>query len=59
MNDEPQLICVLCGMIVLPRAQWPFRCVANGGADHVPPESPMAAKVIEIRKRWLAGLGDE
>jgi hypothetical protein len=54
---EPKLICVLCGMIVVvdQGGGWsnPYKCQANGGADHIPPGSPGAERAKEIRAAWM------
>jgi len=53
---EPLLLCVLCGMIVIVTSNgWtaPYKCVANGGGDHIRPGSPGAEKAKQLHAAWL------
>lgn len=54
----PQIVCVLCGMIVMfnrygSLGGYDGRCVANGGGRHIEPGTPEAEAAKEMRAAWL------
>ena len=62
MTTEAQLMCVLCGLIVLvyydedgggASDSWPSACALNAGGPHISPDSPAAEQALEIRRKWL------
>lgn len=54
--ERAELICVLCGLIVISRygrKSYSWRCPANAGGEHISPGSPAAEEAKKIHAAWL------